>query len=197
MKSEFSKIFSISLEANKSLIFCVIWLLLSGGFLSTSLGLSPIFISVSFHAQHSISFYHDYIVPAGNAASWSCYILLMQVQALCVACGYSIMNSLPLGLGRYPFPVFFRIDTSDLLAGFSQNGDSLHFKRPTSNKPVHQLEYLPIYGTSSKFPHCKLLSALLLIEISIGQTLSRLSPRATPCKQLSLHTAFHGISLYC
>ena len=33
--------------------------------------------------------------------------------------------------------------------------------------------------------------------ISIGQTLSRLSPRATPCKQLSLHTAFHGISLYC
>lgn len=161
------KIFSISLEANKSLIFCVIWLLLSGGFLSTSLGLSPIFISVSFHAQHSISFYHDYIVPAGNAASWSCYILLMQVQALCVACGYSIMNSLPLGLGRYPFPVFFRIDTSDLLAGFSQNGDSLHFKRLTSNKPVHQLEYLPIYGTSSKFPHCKLLSALLLIEDGI------------------------------
>ena len=91
----------------------------------------------------------------------------MQVQALCVACGYSIMNSLPLGLGRYPFPVFFRIDISDLLAGFSQNGDSLHFKRLTSNKPVHQLEYLPIYGTASKFPHCKLLSALLLIEDGI------------------------------
>lgn len=36
-----------------------------------------------------------------------------------------------------------------------------------------------------------------LLTISIGQTLSRLSPRATPCKQLSLHTAFHGISLYC
>ena len=36
-----------------------------------------------------------------------------------------------------------------------------------------------------------------LQTISIGQTLSRLSPRATPCKQLSLHTAFHGISLYC
>ena len=36
-----------------------------------------------------------------------------------------------------------------------------------------------------------------LRKISIGQTLSRLSPRATPCKQLSLHTAFHGISLYC
>ena len=33
-----------------------------------------------------------------------------------------------------------------------------------------------------------------MTAISIGQTLSRLSPRATPCKQLSLHTAFHGKS---
>ena len=31
-------------------------------------------------------------------------------------------------------------------------------------------------------------------KIPIGQTLSSLSPRFTPCKQLSLHTAFHGIS---
>ena len=31
-------------------------------------------------------------------------------------------------------------------------------------------------------------------KIPIGQTLSSLSPRSTPCKQLSLHTAFHGIS---
>ena len=28
----------------------------------------------------------------------------------------------------------------------------------------------------------------------IGQILSDLSPRPTPCKQLSLHTAFHGNS---
>ena len=32
------------------------------------------------------------------------------------------------------------------------------------------------------------------VDIPIGQTLSSLSPRSTPCKQLSLHTAFHGIS---
>ena len=76
----------------------------------------------------------------------------MQVQALCVACGYSIMNSLPLGLGRYPFPVFFRIDTSDSLAGFSQNGDSLHFKRLTSNKLVHQLE-IYVTGSLNVFNH--------------------------------------------
>ena len=130
-------------------------------------GFRPFSSACHFTLSIAYLFTTIYIVPAGNAASWSCYILLMQVQALCVACGYSIMNSLPLGLGRYPFPVFFRIDTSDLLAGFSQNGDSLHFKRLTSNKPVHQLEYLPIYGISSKFPHCKLLSALLLIEDGI------------------------------
>ena len=130
-------------------------------------GFRPFSSACHFTPSIAYLFATDHTVPAGNAASWSCYILLMQVQALCVACGYSIMNSLPLGLGRYPFPVFFRIDTSDLLAGFSQNGDSLHFKRLTSSKPVHQLEYLPIYGTSSKFPHCKLLSALLLIEDGI------------------------------
>ena len=32
----------------------------------------------------------------------------------------------------------------------------------------------------------------LIEEMSIGQTLSSLSPRPTPCKQLSLHTAFYG-----
>ena len=40
------------------------------------------------------------------------------------------------------------------------------------------------------------LSGYCFVRISIGQTLSRLSPRATPCKQLSLHTAFHGKSSF-
>ena len=38
---------------------------------------------------------------------------------------------------------------------------------------------------------------LFFLKMPIGQTLAGLSPRPTPCKQLSLHTAFHGISLYC
>ena len=127
-------------------------------------GFRPFSSACHFTLSIAYLFTTIYIVPAGNAASWSCYILLMQVQALCVACDYFIINSLPLGLGRYPFPDFFRIDNSDLLAGFSQNGDSLHFKRLTSNKLVHQLEYHPIYGISSRSPHYKLLSAPLLRE---------------------------------
>lgn len=54
-----------------------------------------------------------------------------------------------------------------------------------------------IFSTPEETPTHRLGTYYLEAGISIGQTLSRLSPRATPYKQLSLHTAFHGISLYC
>ena len=79
---------------------------------------------------------------------------MKQGQALCVACDCPFIDSLPLGLGRYPFPVFFRIDNSDLLAGFGQNGDGLRFKRLTSRKPVHQWGCRPIFDNASRSPRC-------------------------------------------
>ena len=87
-----------------------------------------------------------------------------QGQALCVACDCLFADSLPLGLGRYPFPDFFRIDDSDLLAGFSQNGDDLSFKRLTSCKPVHLWGCRPIFDSASKSRRCTKPSVLPLRE---------------------------------
>lgn len=58
-------------------------------------------------------------VPADNADSWGCYILHKQFQALCVARGGHFAGRLPLGLGRCTFPDFFRVDNTNLPAGFS------------------------------------------------------------------------------
>lgn len=77
------------------------------------------------------------------------------------------------------------------------------FAASSSNSIIHKREYMTLWvktdGGNLNVREDASLSAKIVgkLKISIGQTLSRLSPRATPCKQLSLHTAFHGISLYC
>ena len=62
----------------------------------------------------------DIITPENSFIAWNGETYPFEA---CVACDYPFTDSLPLGLGRYPFPDFFRIDNSDLLAGFSQNGE--------------------------------------------------------------------------
>ena len=68
-----------------------------------------------------------YLFATGFRAGRQCGLLgalysPWEVQLLCVACDGSFANSLPLGLGRYPFPVFFRTYIPDLFAGFDQDG---------------------------------------------------------------------------